>query len=237
MNRRRRRAPVLLPATIAIALAVASLYALDTLAGWLAPLPDRDRTTVQPQPGFGGSTQTLWFLGGGRLADPGVADADTLPSRTCAELARRHVSLTWRCHNLGREGEDSLAALHRLVTRLGDPTVVRPDNVILVEGEDGAAHRHAVLHHVAGQFPHLLGLAGFAWPRAAARAPAPPTATLRTLRDWATGAEVPAIAAMAVPRDSRLTPGDRFFRVINLPPAAADAARLIADQIAPVERF
>lgn len=255
MNRRRRRAPILWPLTIAIALVVASLYALEALAGWLAPAPVAERATVQPPPGFGGSIQTLWFLGGHALVDPAIADADTLPSLTCAELARRYVSMTWRCRNFGRDGMDSLAALHRLVTLLRDPDIVRPDNVILIGGDEDlrAASRPRFRYRVAGEFPHLLRLAGLAGPVPAptpadmARAGVLYAANLRTLADWAEGAQIAALAMLlpssadafrGVATTTMPAPRPAFSTVdVPAPSDPRDIAHRLADQITVVERF
>lgn len=223
-----------LAATIAIALAVASLYALDALAGWLlppAPAPPRPdslyfreiapeesrayararydsftvwgyadfagkhvtvengfRRTVQPPPGFGGSTQTVWFFGGSTMLGQGAADADTIPSLACAALARRHVQLTWRCRNFGLGGYVNTQSLVLLLTLLREPGRERPDSIVFYDGVNeviAAWEGHPGDHHnfplvrariegepdswsvaaadlrglAARQFPHLFRLA------------------------------------------------------------------------------
>jgi hypothetical protein len=267
VNRHRRRTSLVLPLTITIALGVASLYALDAVAGWIMPRATasaQERATAQPQPGFGGSVQMLWFFGGAALEARDAADADTVPALTCAELARRYVSLTWRCRSFGRTGDDSLAALQRMVSLLGDPNIVQPDNVILVGGdEDKLAGqdkwtRPNMRQLAFRQIPHLLQWAGVAVPErggaAAAnlpRAGALHAATLRTFSHWAAGAETPVIAlrlrdeaeaaeaAFQAAVAAAAPQAQPFFQMVDLPGATArrETANRIADLISPVERF
>ena len=199
--RLRRRAPAIVAVTIAIALAVASLYALEALAGWLLPAPrpppnpddpyfatlapeeshayarahydsftvwgyadfagrhvtieNGFRRTAQPAPGFGGSSQVIWFFGGSTMLGQGSSDADTIPSQTCAELARRHVNLTWRCRNFGLGGYVSTQSMVLLLTLLREPGRERPDHVIFYDGINdviAAWEGHPGDHH---NFPHL----------------------------------------------------------------------------------
>ena len=201
MPHRRRRAPAIVAVTIAIALAVASLYALDALAGLLVPAPrpapnpadayfttlapeegrayarahydsftvwgyadfagrhvtveNGFRRTVQPAPGFGGSSQVIWFFGGSTMLGQGSTDAGTIPSQTCAELARRHVNLTWRCRNFGLGGYVSTQSIVLLLTLLREPGRERPDHVVFYDGVNeviAAWEGHPGDHH---NFPLL----------------------------------------------------------------------------------
>ncbi len=201
MPRHRRRAPAIAAVTIAIALAVASLYALEALAALLTPAPrlapnpadpyfstiapeesrayarahydsftvwgyadfagqhvtveNGFRRTMQPAPGFGGSTQVIWFFGGSTMLGQGSADADTIPSQTCAELARRHVNLTWRCRNFGLGGYVSTQSIILLLTLLREPGRERPDHIIFYDGVNeviAAWEGHPGDHH---NFPRL----------------------------------------------------------------------------------